>query len=95
MSTAPDELARQHRDSSASGNVVPIVGSGDLMERSQAVRELQTDAEALLAALERSLAELRMGGEERELVAELDGIVDEIRTELRPFVRQESSRKSR
>jgi hypothetical protein len=65
------------------------------MERSRAVRELQTDAEALLAALERSLAELRMGGEERELVAELDGIVDEIRTELRPFVRQESSRKSR
>ena len=61
------------------------------MERSRAVRELQSEGEALLASIERGLAEIRATEEPRDVIAEIERLVVEIRAELRRFVDQESS----
>jgi hypothetical protein len=45
--------------------------------------ELHDGADALLRSLERKLADLRIGGETPEIVAELEALLAEIRANLR------------
>jgi hypothetical protein len=61
------------------------------MERSRVVRDMESEAEALLASIERGLAEIRATEEPQDVIAEIERIVVEIRAELRRFVDQESS----
>jgi len=49
------------------------------MDRTVARKELSQSVEAALAGLEASLSELRTTGQDPEIIAELQQIVDEIR----------------
>lgn len=61
------------------------------MDRSRAVRDLQSQVDALLESIERHLAELRATEEPQDLIAEVDGLVIQIRTQLFRYGDQESS----